>query len=126
MTATFLIKKYQLHYFGGEEYGDHHFGWIDFKDENDFHFGRINFFEKGHLPEHTSHDRFWDNRTRYFIAMNSDKLPAVLDLLRNESPVRFFYGSPTWAKIFSGDEIPGEDDQDNRNPTNIVFKKESS
>ena len=122
MPATFRIKKYQLHYFGGEDYGDHHFGWIDLKDENDFDFGRINFYEKGHIREHSTHNLFVDGRTRYFLGMNADRLSDVLDMLRNESPVSFFYGTSRWAKIFTGDEDAGERDKEDEGPDRIILR----
>jgi hypothetical protein len=70
----------------------------------------MSFFKEGkRLSNNYVHENFTPKRI--FIMAHENPMPGVVDMLRNEKPVRVKYYSPTVAFIITGKEPVGEEEK---------------
>lgn len=87
--------------------------WLRFEDSTDFAW--LRFYPTGYqLPETYEIEDEGEGPSKYIVSYRADDYPKVIDVLRNESPVHFYWNAETGAAYLrSGAEDVGEgEDQD--------------
>ena len=109
MAFTTQIGKYSLHYQSQRPFEQLPNATILLYDEQDKFFGHIRFHENGtELSDNTADESTSPKRAT--LRMHDSQLERVVDMLRNETPCKFFYGSPKSGQIFTGKEPVGEEE----------------
>ena len=106
---SFQMGKYQVVAPSGREIvgTSVYVSYIHFWDTADVYKGRANFYPDGITLPDASYDGAAD---RYYLHYNLCQFHALMEMLREESPIRVGYSSPTWAYICTGAEPVGEDE----------------
>ncbi len=72
-------------------------------------YAHIKFYKGGDLPEATAPTTYGQ---RFYGHMDFQQMPVMVDLLRNEKPIRFgwYSGNPNLFHLMTGKEAVGEGD----------------
>ena len=109
MTFTSEIGKYSLHYQSQRPLDQFPTASILLYNQQDQFIGHIRFYEDGTiLPDNIADES--SSPKRATLRMHDSQLERVVDMLRNEKPCRFFYGSPKNGQVFTGKEPVGEEE----------------
>lgn len=100
-------KWYDISSYRASVGGDRYYGGVQLF--GDGFYGSLRFHAEGPLPDATAPTQFGQ---RFYGHMDFRQMPVVIDLLRNEEPVRFGWSdaNPNQFHLMTGTEPVGEGD----------------
>ena len=103
------IEEYSLYYYAKRGSESKPIAHISFNNDQHQFIGRIYFYKEGQpVPDNSENTGVSPNQV--FLHASENQLPRIVDMLRNEKPCGVYYSSPTYASVFTGSELVGEEE----------------